>query len=93
MFPLPTGAFYGLAEYKKKDCCLNLLFVPRGRSPPGGEWFSGWSRDSHLTHGHCAETPPDVLLCACPGTAIPQLSTRGYVLTPLLPLQRGLGWT
>ena len=40
------------------DCCLNLLLLPRGRMLP--EWwvFAGWSRETSLTTGRCAKTPP-----------------------------------
>ena len=45
------------------DCCVNLLFLPREHSFPGGWWFAGWSQESSPTIGRCAvqkhpPTPP-----------------------------------
>ena len=39
---------------KMPECCLNLLFLPCGRSSPGGGWSPGWSEESLPTIGRCA---------------------------------------
>ena len=39
---------------KLRDCCLNLLLSPCGRSSPGGVW----SWECSLTSGRCAGTRP-----------------------------------
>ena len=60
--PLPMSSRKPCFTLKMPDCCLNLQFVPRGRSSPGGGGCSGGPGKANLLLGAvpalCRNAPP-----------------------------------